>query len=117
MVRISGRDMNQEIIASSHVKDAPDLRQFDDIRPKRIHQVPRVLSEANRDHRFETNAESRWIDVGVVAPDHPEPGKASYPFETGRRRDSDRLGKPVVSRASILLQNPQDGEVDSVKLV
>ena len=117
VVRIAGRDMDQEIVAPSHVKDTSDLWQLDDIRPKRIHQIPRMLSQADRDHRLEPHAKRSGIDIGVVTPNHSEAGEASHPFETGRGSHTDGFRKSIIGDASILLQNIHDGEVNSVELV
>jgi hypothetical protein len=76
-----------------------------------------VLAQANRDHRLETDAERAGFDIRVVAPQHSEAGETPHPFETGGRRHSNRFGQTVVCDASILLQNPQNGEVDSVEVV
>jgi hypothetical protein len=117
VVRITRHDVNEKIVAASHVENAPHLWERDHVVAERVDNIPRVLAQTHRDHRFEPDTNRRGVDVGVGATQHPDSFETSHPFETGRGSDTYGFRKTIVGNASILLQNTHDGEVDSVELV
>ena len=109
--------MNQEIVAPGHVEDTSNLGELDHVVAEGVHDVSRVLAQADRDHGLETDAERAGIDIRVVAPQDTEAGESAHPFETSGWRHANRFGQTIVCDTSILLQNRQNGEVDSVEMV
>jgi len=117
VIRVAHGHVNQEVVAPGHVEDASNLGQLGHVVAEGVHDVSRVLAQADRDHGLEPDAERAGFDIRVVAPQDPEAGETPHPFETGGRRHANRFGQTIVCDASILLQNPQNGEVDSVEMV
>jgi hypothetical protein len=117
VVRIARRDVHQEVVSAGDVEDTSHLGELDHVGPERVDQIPRVLPKANCDQRFETDADRRRFDVGVVSTNHTQSRETTHSFQTGRRRHANSLGESIVGHASILLQNVHNGEVNSVELV
>ncbi len=117
MIRISHRHVNQKVIPAGDVEDAPHLGKLDHISPEVFHEIPRMAPQPDRDHRLETDPEGSRIDFGMVTAQHSETKQSPNPFETGGGCDSHRLRKSIVRHPSILLQNRENGEVDSVEIL
>jgi hypothetical protein len=117
VVGVAHGHVNQEIVTPGHVENASNLRQLRNVIAEGVHDVSRVRPQTDRDHGLEPDAERAGFDISVVAPQDPEAGESAHPFETGGWRHANRFGQTVVCDASILLQNHQNGEVDSVEMV
>ena len=57
VVRIARRNVDQKIVAAGNVKDTSHLGELDHVLAEGVDQIPRVLAQTHRDHRFETNAD------------------------------------------------------------
>ena len=95
--------------------DPSDLGKAGQVVVEAVHHLAHVLLQADRDDGLEADAEHRWIDVGVETPDDPRLHQTADSFETRRRGDLYTFRELLVGDPSILLQDREESEVDSVK--
>lgn len=117
MVRVPDRDVNEKIVTTGDVKNTAHLSQVGHVPSERVHNVPRVSAQPDRDHRFEPDPQSVRVDITVITANHADSGQTPDPFETRRWGHTHEFRQPVIGQTSIILQNRQNSEVNSVEVV
>ena len=100
---------SRDVVAFGHLGNVPDdgdefLRHF-----------PVHLLELHRAEYDEAQVEFVRIQDGDVFPDETAPFQAFEPFENGRGGKVDPGGQFLRGQAGILLEVPQDVEVDGIE--
>ncbi len=65
MFGVADRDMNEEIIRSSHVEESDHFAQSQGMGAEGFDFVARMPRQTDGDDRLQADAESFWVDLGM----------------------------------------------------
>lgn len=83
MLGVTNRHVNQKVVGSGDVKEAEHLALADGVLAKGVDRSTRVILQANRDHRLETNAQNPGLDLRMKSPNNTLCDQALDSFKGG----------------------------------
>lgn len=116
MLRIAHDNMHDQIVAPRDQEGRTNLGHVDDVVHQPVDGAALVLFEADHEERFEPYAERLWVYVDVRAPDNPAIAQSLNPLMGGGCGQADLDSNFLYGQTSIVLQCPQDTDVNSVEV-
>lgn len=112
---VAHTDMDEEVVGAGHVIEREHFGQVAQMRVETLDQPARMLLQPHGDERLQADAHRLRRDLGVEAEQGLGLAQAADPFQRRGGRNAHPFGEILVRQPSVLPQQAEQIEVDSVE--